>query len=67
MCVPCLFPTMPPNKALQMDPHASRLVTISTYKAHINAGIDPLILLQQLPYLLSIISILYMYWGNTLS
>ncbi len=27
MCDPCLFPTMPPNKALQMDPHASRLVT----------------------------------------
>ncbi len=23
MCDPCLFPTMPPNKALQMDPHAS--------------------------------------------
>ncbi len=26
MCDPCLFPTMPPNKALQMDPDASRLV-----------------------------------------
>ncbi len=27
MCDPCLFPTMPPYKALQMDPYASRLVT----------------------------------------
>ncbi len=27
MCDPWLFPTMPPNKALQMDPHASCLVT----------------------------------------
>ncbi len=26
MCDPCLFLNMPPNKALQMDPHASRFV-----------------------------------------
>ncbi len=34
MCDPCLFPTMPPNKALQMDPHASRLVVpVTEYSA----------------------------------
>ncbi len=34
MCDPCLFPTMPPNKALQMDPHVSRLVRpVTEYSA----------------------------------
>ncbi len=34
MCDPCLFPTMPPNKALQIDPHASRLVIpVTEYSA----------------------------------
>ncbi len=33
---PCLFPITPSNKALQMDPHASHLVTLS-----ITQGIFP--------------------------